>query len=971
MSTAASRGAAAGTEFSADTADLGHFVERGRSYVAGLEAILDRLRAKRSLVLSSIGIGTGPADRSSRPLRELVAEASINNSFVDGIRRTLSSFGGASVDRRELVERIDAELVSTGLDVAGVDRTLERDRDLVRRFRTRQLISAGLDSARVAALVGRSSATDAALRLLALGVHPDAVAAASIDRLEEVSTRFPAGGDVENLEALLTDHYAPDLHRLILAGDVAPPTDGVRERVVAAMTAGLGPEQARLAPSYFPAAYRDHLRLSARIDAAEARREVADGSSWSWFDSDDRALAAVDRELAALRASRDRLAAANGIGAGGAVDFLAAIAAVADASAGSRWEGERYAFLVDGYRQGKISSGGIFGHGEGALEEPDGFQVELGHVGRRVAAEPLTALAFYDGIGVAGTADLATLLAGNELERATFEDYGRGLAAASNATSPSGAPSLGFSGADLMRQPKAETRSGVVWYSPSLLFLAGRFRPAFVAGAAEATLRRADDGDRAATSAHLGQRTLPGPTGPVTIRFDGGEDPRNILLSRVAGDPAAVRALIRSLGGPRGRRWPGAPARGSLDPLLKPVVPFAPAVGPQPERHWLDRLKDLGNVADPGHDALDPIAYPRLASPYPITSLLGAVAEQAELSRWLLRYAARTVAEDGPMLRDPGTAAGLDLIMADHATVMFDEPDLDAVGIGRTELNRETSQPLTAEHWKAVHGDVLRLGRGQAMAARADTLLSLAVAGAIDADGRFHSELTRSFAHMAGRTEAESYEALFTYSSQLDDRAKADNRSANTAASAALGALGLVPGVSLPALAASTGWAWFFDGYPTGSELVKIREAWRKQYFESDSQRWQLGVATVYLDDRLSAAPPGHATHLPMLFPDGTTRQVRIRRDETPGGLRFSWQDRVGGTWHEVPRLLTDDFDRRFVGADATPYGAAVMASGFVETAYHAGKQASLPVRSSGSIDTESITHPAVEARWTDLWIAG
>ncbi|MGH1490717.1 MAG: hypothetical protein ACRBK7_15225 [Acidimicrobiales bacterium] len=805
------------------------------------------------------------------------------------------------------------------------------------------------------------------------------------DLITEVSTN---NGFVEQIrDSLLCGIYAPDLEARILSGELAPPTDDERNRVLAAMVAGLAPgrsgidSDAELHRAYFPSSYRRFHALGRHIEEAEQDREVADGSSWAWWDNDDEALAAIDKQLAVMRREQRELADQLGID-GGSIDRFSAMAAISETTAGYRWEGEAYADHFVGFHETKISDGSwLFGTGEGNLRETSGNSVELGHIGRRVAANPETALAFYNGIGVGRTANLPSFLVGNDLSQDEFNNYGRALASASLLVTPTGRPKLQFSGDALVAHERPGTQDGVVWYNPALLFVAGRFESSFLAEAAGAVLAMAEAGNEQGLLSHIGHDSVATLSGGTAIHYNGGEDPRNILLDRASTDPVATMQIVAALGGPQGRGWQGAPLSRSLDPLLKPRSPFDATIGPNPDVYWLDRLADLGNIADPSHPAVSPIAYPSLTSEYPIAAFLAAAADHDTLARWLLLYTADSLAAEGAMAQDPGTAVGLDLLLARHATLMFDPADLDALEIEQTGLNHGAPVPVEAKHWRAVHSEVLRYGRGQALAMRTEELLEAAIVGAIDHTGRVNGDPIRPFAQMAALTEAEAYRALFAYSAQLDDDARSKNRKANIAVSAALAVAGLGAGAvgGLTASGASVGWSTFFDGYPTTAELEVYRIGWETVYYEEKSERWKTIAASRALEVAVAKGNNDGFASMEMFVPDLGWRDVTIRPDDegddsddhfAAEGLGYIWQHPSTMKWQQIPMPTFGSFYAHFPpmadGSLSKHRATVALIEQVVEENYVDGKLRSL--QPSGARSEEMID-ALDDTTWTVDWI--
>lgn len=78
-------------EVSADTDDLGWFVEQGERYVGSLLGILETVASKQTATVLAIG-RSGPPPLALTAFEELADEATITNGFVDTVRRVLLSF---------------------------------------------------------------------------------------------------------------------------------------------------------------------------------------------------------------------------------------------------------------------------------------------------------------------------------------------------------------------------------------------------------------------------------------------------------------------------------------------------------------------------------------------------------------------------------------------------------------------------------------------------------------------------------------------------------------------------------------------------------------------------------------------------------------------------------------------------------------------------------------------------------------
>lgn len=695
------------------------------------------------------------------------------------------------------------------------------------------------------------------------------------------------------------------LDRAILAGHLPPPDDELRSRVLEAVREGLGPEEVGIDPAYFPAAVLQHRSLTARIEEAEAARDEADGLPLIWWDGDHEAVDELDGVLDELRAERDALAG-HGIEADGSIEPLDAVALVAEATGGAAWEGERYGAAFADHHDRRMGDRGLLRLDRPELHEPGGFEPQLEHIADRVAVDGRVALAFYNRIGVERAANLVTFAVGDDRETSTVAGLGQGLALASRSTSPTGAPLLDFGGGELLRQPLPQTGSGVAAYSPSLLFVDGDVGDRFLIEATVAALELADDGDHRGLHAHHGYEDIASvPT--VVVSLDGGEEPRNILLARSAERPAVTRAVVEEL----------AARHADLEPLLKPGAPFEPATFWARGLGWSDLRHAIDNVEGPGRFGLSPVAYPELEVSSPVTAFLHTAAADPEVARLVLAATAR-LAGDGAVFDDPGTAAGVDLVLARHLVLVLDDADLAAVGLPASVLNDGAAEAIGPEQWRAAYREVLLAGRGQALASRADRMLEQAVEGAVDDGGRFDAELVRPFAHLAARTEAETTEALLTHAASLDDRAREANRRVGTAVGMAVGSAGWIPGIAGTWLAGGA-WSYVFSGYPTDQELREVEERWVEAYYGRDPSRWERVVAVESLARRAGRDGTGRVE---VALPGGRTEvSYRVLSAES-----VEWADPDDGVWRSLPLPGQEGFEAMFPAYDPSFHAQVIAA---------------------------------------------
>ncbi len=738
----------------------------------------------------------------------------------------------------------------------------------------------------------------------------------------------------------------PALGRAVRDGRLPPPDDAIRNRLLEAVLAGATADQAGIDPAYLPPEVARHQRLRERIAGLEADRRRVDGHPLVWWDGDDDRMAAIDRRLARLGADLEELADV-GIEPDGSIDELDAIALIAETTDGLAWEGRRYAEHFGTDLTGPV--------GEAWHYRP-GLAAELAHVVERVAAEAEVGLAFHRQLGPAGAARLPTLaaVAGEQGdgdaddELHTLRALGESLAAATHARGADGGPSIGFGGAALVEQPMPDGLPAAVGRSPATLLAFGRFDPAFLADATVATLRLGHAGDRRGSIARWRWDADPWTTRTTPTALTA-EDPRNILLAAAAANPEAARLVVRGLlGGAR----PNAdrPSLGSsdrppreLDPLIRPTVPFDRAVGAVAA----DRL---------GHVDLD--------DPYPITTFLGTVAADPDLSRAILGAVAEAVAVDGPVVGDVGTAAGLDLMLARHASTMLAPATLAAVRLPPSGLRRGRGPGVAIDPptWRAVGGEVVRWGRGQALAAATEELLHEAIAASIDDAGAVDLDRVRPFAQLAGRVEAESWAALFARSSALDDEARRRNRDAGRAMALLSTGVGFVPWGWTVAAPASVGWAWFFEGSPTDEELQQLRLAWGDVYQRRNPARWQRAVVEGWLERRLESAP---TARVELVVPGLGPRTVDVRWSDEHDGYR--WRHPEAGDWRQL--ALPGDA----AGLDLLPHDRLVpmrraMAAGVeLSVAFQDGIERGSPPGAEPGADTD--VDAGSPAAWTDRWL--
>lgn len=801
-----------------------------------------------------------------------------------------------------------------------------------------------------------SRVREARMRVLAdLGDGPpdrsSPALAALLDAVTE-STTFVDSVRLDLLETTMSG-VRPVLARAVLDGRLPPPSDQLRDRVLAAILEGVGPAEAGIDPAYFPSAVVRHRSLTEQIAELEAERGRVDGLPLVWWDGDGEALADLDRRLDELAARRDALADV-GIESDGSIEPLDAAALVAETTGGSAWEGRYYASaFVEHRRRGLAGGGSGPGDGSPTLVDTGGFTAEFDHLGERVADDAVVAAGFYRELGPELSAELPTFVIGAERgasladARPVLDQLASGLASTTRLDG-NGAATLGFDGGDLLAQPRPSTAAGVVGHSPALLFAAGRFDDRFLADATITVLRLGAAGDPRGHAGRFGWHWSSDGLGAISA-VDPGEDPRNLLLDRAAERPEVARLVVDGLDdgsddGPDGGLVDGldgvvgeAPvAEGGLGPLVGPSVGFRPSMVP-------------------GLDA------------YPITAFLAAVASDQDASVRIVRAvadrAAATGSADEATIGDPGTAAGLDVLLGANAALVIDPDDVRAVGLAPPGGGAGLERPIDPAQWRAVVGEVHRWGRGEVLAAATADLAATAITGAIDADGHLHVDRVAPFAQLAGRAEAEAHRARLSYAVGLDDEARSWNRQASRTVAVANTALGLVPVVGPSSIPAGLGWTFLFEGRPTDAELREHRDRWAAHYEDGRGHRWTSAVASGWLGWALAGSG---TAEVELIVPGRGHQVVELRSTGQPG--RFHWRDPDTDAWS----LLDTGFESQLLAL--APHGSGVPLRRAIDGAIEIDEEfrdgiiawrlpEPAPHSPSGD-DREAMA----DAGWTDRW---
>jgi len=758
---------------------------------------------------------------------------------------------------------------------------------------------------------------------------------AILDLLDAVteSTTFVESIRLDLLETTMIG-ARPVLRRAVLDGRLPPPDDQLRDRVLAAILDGLGPAEAGIDPAYFPSVVVRHRSLSEQIAELEAERDRADGLPLVWWDGDGEALADLERRLDELAVRRDALVEV-GIEANGSIEPFDAVALVAEAMGGSAWEGRAYATAFVDHRRRGLAAGGDGEPGSITLVDAGGFSAEFEHLAERVAEDAVVAIGFYRELGPPVSSELPTFVVGAEQgasladARPVLDQLATGLAAATRLGRDGVGPALGFGGAELLTQPRPATAAGVVGHSPALLFTAGHADDRFLADATVAALRLGAAGDPRGHAGRFGWYWASDGLG-ATRTIDPGEDPRNLLFGRAAERPEVARLVVDGLAS-------SPMAADGLGSLIGPSIGFRPAILP-------------------GLDSS------------PITAFLAAASLDHDASVQVIRAVAERAAAIGssgePVVSDPGTAAGLDVLLGVNAALAVDPDALVAVGLASPGDRVAPGRPIGLAQWRAVVDEVHRWGRGEAVAAATADLAMRAIAGAIDADGGLHVDRVAPFAQLAGRAEAEAHHARLGYASGLDDAARSWNRHASRTVAVATTALGLVPVVGSSSIPAGLGWAFLFEGRPTDAELREHRQRWAAHYEEGRGHRWTSAVAGGWLGWAL--ADTGTAK-VELIVPGGGRQTVELRSTGQSG--RYRWRHPDTGQW--TPLDINDESQLLAVaphGSDV-PLRRAIDGAIEIDEAFRDGITAwRLRTTTSGHPPTGDDREALADAGWTDHW---
>ncbi len=724
--------------------------------------------------------------------------------------------------------------------------------------------------------------------LQAFGIYNAGIVTASVEQIDNGITASPPDDEKRELNGVEDERAA-------------------RHRVVAAMEAGLSPDESGLPEEFFPWNYRLLLTQERGLAELAADRDEADGSRWNPFDGSRADRNRLDRAAKMQQSVYNQTAASLGADGSGRLTKVEAIGALGDWTGDRTWEGDQYGDWVNAYYNTNLAKNEA---GQATLNHHDSSELgnEFALIGKELAIEPETAVSFYNKIGAQGTTYLPTALVdsvsrteGDWELHGVMADFGTGLGHASRQQTAAGENLLGFSGGALIAEP-LPTRPGDPIatnhpdtvrsaspngpratheiYHQSFLFAAGDFSPSFLAEATVETLVQADHDPTKAGTIH----SSTGRGGAIRHRGRG-EDPRNILLARSGERVATAAAVVDKLD-----------SENRVDLLLYHKVPF--------------------QAAYVGDNAF----APKLDPDVPIARFLQTAGSNDRAAHRLVKEASwdwdRSTPVADTQFSDVGVAAGMDSILAQHATLMYPVGSVERVGITQTTINADTTprgrpktfgdSDLTAEEWKAAHGKVLHFGQGRLLNQKAKELVVLSIDGAM-VDGRFDNRLSAPFATFLGGIEAETVEGMFAHSARLDDEAREYNRRVNTTVSAGIGLAGLAgPGISAAAGAGGS-LHTYFDPFsiPTNNELETYRDQYQELSFvQSDhSTQWSNALNSRFL---IHAAERGE---IEIVVP-GTAEPmaVPLRR---PGDHLFEWQHPDTKEWSELP-VATDSRNREF-----------------------------------------------------------
>ncbi len=675
----------------------------------------------------------------------------------------------------------------------------------------------------------------------------------------------------EILDTLIDEVEDPDTrmdlesaHHLLAVEGVADDEPGTSldrsmfsDEVAAAMAEGTHPEDTEFA-EFFPPSYTEMKDLEREIAELETEREAAHNWQVNPWDNDDDALVEIDSQLAEKRAEREELRQGLGADKNGELSEVGAVAAVADVSGDREWEGQQYAQW-------------IVGQSPNAEAHDDDYADDMEFVSEQVSDEPDTAVTFFNELGPEGTAGLPAQAypfpgipgkGDQERYHRTLENFSVGLGEASKQRDQDGNRRLEFTGDKVISVDTGRDDLPLILGQPEDLFITGDFDQEFLVDATTESLRQGDE--------PKDHRT--GPTDDHLIK----EDPRNIMLDRVSESPETAAAVVTALD-----------ESGEVDLLLSPDIPYLPTS---------EKFK-----YPPADD-----------NKYPITTFLNIAGADDDAARIILFEAG----EDPEPFSDPGVAGGVDDIMARHATIMYDEDDLDTIGVEKTSLNDGVDEDDQVDNteWQNAHEKVLEHGEGRRLQAKTEEYYLESVAVAVE-DGVLDRELVEPFGVVYGAVKTETDEAAISYYADLDDDARNQNKQAALASSFVFSILPIDDDLIAQGIWAGEEALGLADPFkvPDDAEIEALRDQ-RTQGVTVDEHRSTLLKNVVYRRQIEKAVEDGTIS----INIDGEIREVPIiQRDD--GTHRIRYFDGDQGEFVEAklpPRATGDEYHERFDGTD-------------------------------------------------------
>lgn len=487
---------------------------------------------------------------------------------------------------------------------------------------------------------------------------------------------------------------------------------------------------------------------------------------------------------------------------------------------------------------------------------------ELETVGERIVTSADAALGFFNSVSDAQIAYIPTLLADPEANYESIGNFGVALGQASLIYNDEGLPKLRVRGDDLVAfDPPITGNSDRV--HPASLFIAGRFDDQFLADATTEIL-------------------APGLIVPMVDSQSGGlqGDARNIMLAKASHQSDAAALVINQLD-----------AQGNnLEAILSAANNF--------DTHYYKNLHDGESV---------------------VTSFLVVAGQDSESARMLLNATSLT---DRRAFDDAAVAAGIDGVLALHATEMFTDKQLADAGLEPTSLNYEpgstpTTDVVTAADWSAVFRRITDHRRGQALAAAAAALIVEAIRKGFDSVGNFDAEPIRPFASMSARIIVAVGAAAVDIAQALDEEGQRRNGIYNDAVTLGLGLVGFA-GKPAAVIAVGTGLvAPLWQPYEIDHEVKELRyqlDLWQTMFLNIE-QGFRLEIMNGYLAHLIvtSDGRPTIERHH-----NGIVQEVEIRIDPSSANdpwapVGYQWHDGSAG-WKPFPDPRSVEWEAQFAG---------------------------------------------------------